>query len=547
MELGGQDRLWQAREVTRSLARALDASKSAPTPGGSSDPSADFARSLRAFVRRHGRFQLRASTQGLALGREALSDDQGRFAALGTQLLVGGIQELHVEAGVTEEELVFLLEALGGTEDDAATRVFEAGLEHVDVRSLAFAPGLQRPDEYSADVKAKLVELQKRGDALARECEARGALGKGVIAYELTDSGGEFARLEKVPAPPARSADDDEGPLVAVDPAAVLALRARALEASTPDAVLLTLLDATLEAFSLDPAAIGPENVKWFLELVPDQALRDGNLTLLAAIVDRLTTELTAAEGPAAAAIHAVLEALAAPQRLEKLVAIGAAGGADPRALCAILEALGDQGVPTALAAYQRAASKEVKDALNEFLAENIGGYADALRPLLAPTASTETAKFALFLVSKNLTGDIADSLYEAGRAHPQAAVSDYAAFLARTHTPKGRLAALIESLEKDDVAARIQAVNALARAKDRPTLELLVKLVQDPSFLDRTSEEMQAFMNAISEIGGQAMLTFFEEQAARSSGLFKLRAGNEVRGTARHLRARLAGEEGKA
>lgn len=540
MELGGQERLSQAREVTRNLARALDASRTAPTPGGSTDPSADFARSLRSFVRRHGRFQLKASNKGLSLGGELLTDDQGRFAALGTQLLVGGIQELHVAPGVSEEELVHLLEALGGTEDDAATRVFEAGLEHVDVRSLSFASALQRPDEYSADVKAKLVELQKRGDELAREAEARGALGKGVIAYELTDSGGEFARLEKIPAlAPRPAADDDDGPLVAVDPQAVLALRARALEGSTPEAVLLTILDATLQGFSLDPAAIGPDNVKWFLELVPDLALREGNLTLLAAIVERFTAELTVAEGPAAAAIHGVLEAIGSNQRIEKLTTVGAEG-ADPRAFCAILEALGDKGVPTALAAYQRTASKEVKDALNELLAENIGGYSDALRPLLAETASVDTAKFALFLASKHLAGDVADSLYEAGRTHPQAAVSEYAAFLARTHTPKGRLAALIESLEKDDVAARIAAVNALARAKDHPTLDLLVKLVQDPSFLNRTSEEMQAFLNAISEIGGKEMIDFFEEQAGRSSGLFKIRAGNEVRGTARHLRDRL-------
>ena len=84
---------------------------------------------------------------------------------------------------------------------------------------------------------------------------------------------------------------------------------------------------------------------------------------------------------------------------------------------------------------------------------------------------------------------------------------------------------------------------DALARAKDHPTLDLLVKLVQDPSFLNRSSEEMQAFLNAISEIGGPAMIAFFEEQAGRSSGLFKIRAGTEVRGTAKHLRDRLLQE----
>jgi hypothetical protein len=530
-----QDRLWQGREVARSLAKALESARLARTPSGA-DPCVEFGRAVRTFVRHHGRFQLRVAGRGLRLGSEPLTDDQGRFAGLARRLVLGGVSELTVEPGVSDDEVTPLLEALGT--EDAATSVLDAGLEHVAVTSLEFVPRLERPDAYSAEARNVLQELHKVSDALAKELEAKGTLGAAQAVYELTDSGGEFARLEKVPPPPAEGERAPPAPPTE----AVLALRARVLEATQPDAVLFSLVDTVLEGFALAPKTIGPEHAKWFLELAPDHALREENLALVAAVLGRFAREQKVLKGPAADAVRGIVQAFTSERGLERLVAVGA-GGSDPAAFCAILGVVGEHAVPTALAAWQRTRSKELRDALGTFLAERIARAPAALEPLLQPNASVEVAKFALFLVSRGLEGALADALYELGKAHPEPAVAQYATFLWRTHTARGRLAALLESLEKNDVQDRITVVNLLAKAKDQLALPSLIKVVQDPSFLDRTPEEMDAFLAAIAAIGGPETIKFFEEQAGRSSGLFRLRAGNDLRGKARGISERLRRE----
>lgn len=87
----------------------------------------------------------------------------------------------------------------------------------------------------------------------------------------------------------------------------------------------------------------------------------------------------------------------------------------------------------------------------------------------------------------------------------------------------------------------RIRAVNALARARDQDALPALMKLVDDPSFLSRPPEEMKAFLAAISAIGGSQTIHFFEKQSERPTGIFRIRAGSEVREQAKDLLRKLA------
>jgi hypothetical protein len=546
MEAAGQDKFWLAREVVRSLVRALDA-RGAAAPAASADPRAEFSKSMRGFVRRHGRFRVEAATHGLKVGSETLADDEkGSFARVAVDLLNGGIRELSVEPGVTEEELERVLIALTPEGDgDLATRVLESGVDHVDVRSLDYVATLERPEGYSPELRTTLSEMQKSADEMAKALEESGEIGKGTLVYEVTDSGGEFARLSRIRPRAIAPSDSDEGDIIAVSPEALRALRAKALDLSTGDEVLVSLVDFVLQGFTLDPAALGPDNAKWFLETAPALAIRDGNLRLLAAILERYTTELTAASGPVAAALHAVIQGLSTKESLAKLVALGSAS-LQQDAFCSILEALGPPGVSAALSAYERTTSKEVREALNEFLVENVASCPEALRPLVEPTAVADTARFALFLASKSLKGEAADAIFEVARAHPHQQVSTYAHFLLRTHTPRGRLKALLESLDKNDVTERIRAVDALARAKDREALDPIVKLIDDPSFLNRTPEEMKSFLNAVKEIGGAEMIRFFQRQSERSSGIFRIRAGSEVRDQAREMLKRLVERDAK-
>ncbi len=257
--------------------------------------------------------------------------------------------------------------------------------------------------------------------------------------------------------------------------------------------------------------------------------------------------ELTASGGLVAAALNSVIGGLSSRDGIEKLIAIGTSGTSEggPEAFVAVLEALGPAGVQAALQAHGRTSSKELRDALNTFLTENVGAFPETLKPLVDRNATAETAKWALFLVSKSVKGSAAEPLLDAGKHHPASAVSEYATFLWKTATPRGRLTAFLDSIDKNDVAERIRAVDALGKAKDAEALPVLVKLVDDPSFLSRPPEEMKAFLGAISEIGGPQMITFFEKQSERSSGIFKIRAGNEIREQAKTLLQQLIDKGG--
>src|SRR5207247_109898 len=134
---------------------------------------------------------LEVSAAGLRMGGVALPDEQGALADLAVDLLLGGVREVAIRPGVTEQEIDRFLVAIDPGSDDTATRLLEADLEHVDVGTLDFVARAPRPQGSSPELATYLQESRKLADQVAADFEARGVIGKGAVLQELTDSGGE--------------------------------------------------------------------------------------------------------------------------------------------------------------------------------------------------------------------------------------------------------------------------------------------------------------------------------------------------------------------
>ncbi|MEZ0230989.1 MAG: HEAT repeat domain-containing protein, partial [Planctomycetota bacterium] len=252
----------------------------------------------------------------------------------------------------------------------------------------------------------------------------------------------------------------------------------------------------------------------------------------------RTSRELAAQRQRIVTTLEPIVEALGAPEAIARLADAVAGEGATgtPAAFVRCASFMGRHGVTAAVSAYLKATTDELRSTLNQFLAANAERNPGELTRLCAATVSVETAKWALFTASKHLRGPLAESLFAQGLQHPEAAVRDYANFLWRTHTPAGRMRAFLDTLDVPDVGERVRAAEAIGRSKDYAALDPLKKLVDDPKFLDRTAEEKRAILGAIAAIGGTDSAGFLMRQTDRQTGLFRRRAGAEVRDAAAKL-----------
>jgi hypothetical protein len=549
---GDHEQVWLAREVMRLLVKMVKTSKLYDARHAHVLAARDELLSrMRSYLKLHTTLRLELAKDTFLLGQERLYDESSREANLAFRLYVGGVREIAIHERATDAELdaLFTVLASRSEEKDVHTQLFEAGFSGIEYVCLdELAEGWEAPENLSRESLAKIAEMNRHAEAVIEQLAQRHALMAGTFEHELSDSGVELETLDEVPE--AGADDDDEeadaDELFKVPEQAVEALRDEA-RATGVDDLLLRVVDIVLDGLSLDGEAIGEANARWFLEEAPRLALRRRNMKLLATLLQRYERELDVGDSRTGTSIAKVFEELSSTESLETITSLalaGASGG--PGALCQVLARMGPPGIDAAVAAYLRTSASELREALKKFIGDAIDRNPEAVRPLIESGVTwAETARWALFLVSKRVHGPAADSLIDAGTKHPDKKVSEYASFLWRTSTSKGRLKAFLDALDSEDVAERVRAAEQLAKAKDPDTLAPLKKLIADSSFVGRTIEEKRAFLAAVAAIAGSGARKFIEEQSSRKTGIFRVQAGQELREEAQKVLRYLDGEAG--
>lgn len=543
MTVDQKERVWHAREVVRLLLKSHKMRKLyAADHAHSLGAVQELGGSIRTYVRLHQQLRFEITRDALVFEEERVYEEPNREANIAYGIFLGGVRSIAFREGVVDAELSALLSILTDRtqEKDIAAVLWERdfhGIECVCLNELA--EGWDAPDDLSPAALERLAEMNAHADRIIARLEARRLLGEGGVVYEATDTGAEFDRLAAVPLDATDGGGELGDILVRMGRERLQELQ-REVQTFDHGALLGGLVDVALDGIALRPEAIGVEGAAWLVAEAPAAALRRHDLRLLAALLERYRQVRATAPPAAARAIDEALAALATKARVDALVALGASGGA-PDAFVAALRGLGDAGIAAGVTAYLVATDREVRDALRRFLAEHMTRAPDQLQRLLAASVPAETARWALFLVGK--CKGSCEALYDLGREHPAPAVSEYALFLWRMNTPRGRLAAFLEALSASDVQERIRAAHTLAKARDPEALQPLKQLIDEPSFLGRTAEEKRAFMAAVAAIAGAGATEFLRRQSRRQTGFFRARAGNEIREAAQDLLDGLLGQ----
>ena len=545
--MADHDRVWFARETVRQLVKAQ---KMCRLYGRRHAHAASALTALgglvRSFNKLHDTLALEIRKEGLFVGNDAVLDEGSRDGNLAITLYAGGVRALAFLEGVTDEELGRFLGVLAAPpEEDLSALLAREDLPHIHAICLdELTEGWEIPENLSEAAQKKIDMLNLRAQELIDEIEKRRLFGAGNTTFELSDTAAELALVEKVGAQGSFDGSVSDVGFVGV-PTEILEELRTELRKTGPDDVTKALVEVALDALVLAPDELPAESVRWFLETATRGALARRELSLVAWLAERFAKELQARTSPAlvparsrlAAVLEPVISSMGDSESVDQLVdALTGEVVTGAAAFCRVATVLGPRGVSAAVTAYIKTTNKEVREALNSFIALNADKNPNELGRLCAGSVPVETAKWALFTASKHLRGPLAEGLFAQALQHPEPAVSSYANFLWRTNTPAGRLRAFMDALDAADPAERIRAAENIARSGDFMALEALKKIVDEASFLDRTPEEKRAILAAVVAIGGASSTDFLRRQTERATGLFRRRAGAEVREAAEKL-----------
>lgn len=533
MAVDQKERLWHAREVVRLLLKSHKMRRLYAAGHAHSQAAIqELGGSIRSYVRMHHLLRFDVTRDALVFEEERVYEEPNREANIAFGIFLGGVRSIAFREGLGDADLAAFLGILvdRGEEKDISAVLWERDFEGIECVCLdVLAEGWDAPEDLSSAALKRLAEMNAHADRIIERLEGQRLLGEGGAIYEATDTGAEFDKLAAVQVDDADASGDLGDILVQMGQERLRELQAQ-VQTFDYGALVRGLVEVALDGLALRPRAIGPASATWLIAEAPAAALRRNDLRLVAELIERYAQARPAAAPAASRAIDQAFLELTIKERVDAIVALGMSGGALSNSFVQVLRFMGDVGVGAAVTAYLGATVREVRDALSRFLAEHVVGAPGQLERLLAPGVPAETARWALFLVSKGKNAAGNEALYDLGRQHPAPVVSEYALFLWRTHTPRGRQAAFLEALSGADVQERVRAANTLARSRDPEALQPLKQLIDDPSFVGRTPEEKRAFMAAVAAIAGAGATEFLRKQSRRQTGIFRARAGNEIR-----------------
>src|SRR5690606_19678629 len=148
------------------------------------------------------------------------------------------------------------------------------------------------------------------------------------------------------------------------------------------------------------------DRVSWLLRESVDTALRGKDMDLLGGILGRLEGELQLAEDDDEELLQGVFHYMGEEQNVGRLTELAqghALGG--PKAFCRILGLIGDSGLTAAVATFMLTKNKELQEALQAFISDNLHRNPKVLAPMLDPAVPADVARAALFIASKKLKG----------------------------------------------------------------------------------------------------------------------------------------------
>lgn len=538
-----KEKVWFAREVFQLFVKAFTNLKLYPHHHVHAQTAVGaFVDRVRSFVSLHGVLRLNVGQDTFSIGDQVVYEEENRNENLAFRLYVDGLRELSIRPGVTREEAERLAQvfykAVVDTTSDATLLLWEGDFHFIDYAAInSLSEAWDQPDFLSNESLEQLRDMNSNADDLVQQL-TRNAGNRATYDFELSDRGSELEELARL----GDLSDDGEGEdtqsseddIYSLEEEQLQQLRQDAM-AWGPDRMLQAVVEASLDGLALQPDLIGRENVSWLLTEALEMALRTNDMELLSRFLDRFEGELGLTEEDEDEILFQyVFDWLGREQNLSRLVdmARSEAGVGGPQAFCRILGLLGEQGLHAAVNTYLTASSKELEEALLEFIGQNLHLNPRALVPLLDKREDKEIVRAGLFLVSKqtDLSPETVEELLTMGKDHPHPEVKKYALHLWRTMTDQGEVDSYVDALSAETQRDRFRALKYVVDKRFRPALDKLKEVVESKEFLDWDPRERKAYLQAIRILGETASIGFLQRQAQRRTGVFKRAQIKEIR-----------------
>ncbi|MGE0712631.1 MAG: hypothetical protein AB7N76_03465 [Planctomycetota bacterium] len=530
-----QERVWFAREVMNLFVKAFTNLKLYPHEHKHVKSALeDFGKRLRSFVQMYSVLRIKITQETMTVEEQAVYEAESRNENLAFRLYVDGLREISIAQGVTMEEAFKLAhvfyQAIVDTDSDSTLLMWEAdfrNIDHVAINSLTDA--WESPDFFSADQLDVLKQMNRDVNSIVESLTANA--GRGTFSFELTDGANEMETADRID-DDSTEREDDEG-IFEVDDAALAHFRDEVLTWG-PDRLLGALVDSALDGLALMPEVIGRDMVQWLTVESVSMSLRSRDMELLSNLLDRFAGEknLLEEDDPSYGAFQAPIDYMARTENVERLLIMVKGGDSlgGPKAYTRLLSHMGKPGMLTAASTYRVAESKELKDALVEFMKDHVQDDPRALQLLVKDDMAPETVKTALFVANNRVKGPELTAILEVARKHPDPKIQEYATHLWRTNTDAGRVKITVDALRSDVRADRVKALQAIVRSNHTEAVDVLREIISAGDFLHKDSHERKAFIDAYRYLGGTRAVGFLEEQSKRATRLFNRKAAAEVR-----------------
>jgi len=533
-----QERLWFATEVFKLFEKAFTQLKLYPHDHKYCvDAVANFAKRLRSYTNMHDVLRLTVHQDTLTVGDHVVYQAPSRTESVAFRLYVDGLRTLTIEKGVTTEEASRLAHvfynAVVDPLVDATNLLWEGDFRHVDYQAInQLQDAWEQPDFLSSDSLRLLRDMNRNVDEIVDEITA-GVEDRDTYSFEMTDGAAETDDLDDVAeqVDEAERAEDED--IFEIPPEA---LQAFVKEAASwrPDRLLQAVVEASLDGLALEPDMVGRDNVAWLLKEAVEMALRTEDMELLGTLLNRYEGELALAEEDEhEAVLRDVFAWMGQEENVARLVGLAkgsAVGG--PSAFCRILGLIGPSGLKAGVETYLDSDSKELKDALLKFIAENLARDPRQLLPLVDPERPADVVRSGLFLLSKqrDLDTQSLEELLNAGREHADPKVQEYATHLWRTMTVEGRVVTSIDALGSENPRDRARALRTIVEGRHTEAIPRLKEVIASGPFVSWETKERHAYLSALRELGGKTSVAFLQQQASRSTGLFNRKKAKEIR-----------------
>jgi hypothetical protein len=494
----------------------------------------EFTGRLRSFVKLHNVLRITVTQDALQVGEDAVYENPDAKENLAFRMYVDGLREINISNGVTADEaeklcMVFYT-AIVDQEADCTLLLWESDFQNIDYAAInSLTEAWESPDYFSSEHLQLLKDMNNNVEAIVQSLTAN--KDRGAYQFELTDGGQELESiLEMDESEDDEDREDDD--IFQVDEDALSVLQ-REVQVWGPDRLLRVVVDQALDGFALERDIIDLDTVTWLLQEAVSLSMRSRDMELLGALLARYEMELSVlSDEDDVAAFISVFKWLGREENIDRLVGMAKSGKGvgGPRAFCRILKAMQKPGMVCAVGTFLESDNAELKDALANFLKDNVKSHPMAMMPMFEPDQSAEIVKTGMFVINQGVKGKKLAALLNRCMEHPDPEITKYATHLWRTNTRQGRAVVLMDALMAAKRADRVKALQALVRLNHKPAIDALKTAIASTEFPRRDMQERAAYIEALRLLGGTAVVAYLEDLTRRKTMIFNRKSVKQIR-----------------